>query len=212
MKSTGLTATHHHNKHHTNHHTYNPSSSSSSYYRTSSHPAGLLAQDPSMPLLDQPDAGTTIEEVKRRLIEETDSENREKYDIMMLMQGEGQQKNTQQQEVPPVQPQLSSVGTTLVYKIGNQTALKIRLPHNPLTLGHVKAHLNLQHNDNYRCFVKMYPDKEFRECSNDDSEQVLPSYQGVVRAKFVHITANSTNYNITTNNLNNTSSTTSESF
>lgn len=35
-------------------------------------PAGLLAQDPTMPLLDQPDAGTTIEEVKRRLIEETE--------------------------------------------------------------------------------------------------------------------------------------------
>ena len=35
-------------------------------------PSGLLAQDPTMPLLDQPDAGTTIEEVKRRLIEETE--------------------------------------------------------------------------------------------------------------------------------------------
>ena len=37
----------------------------------------LLVQDPNMPPFDLPDAGTTIEEVKRRLMEETDKS----YDI-----------------------------------------------------------------------------------------------------------------------------------
>ena len=40
----------------------------------------LLNQDPNMPLLDQPDAVTTIEEVKRRLMEETD----QSYEMPML--------------------------------------------------------------------------------------------------------------------------------
>lgn len=40
----------------------------------------LLIQDTNMPLLDQPDAITTIEEVKRRLMEETD----ESYEMPVL--------------------------------------------------------------------------------------------------------------------------------
>lgn len=52
----------------------NPNSTTGLTFRGNPSLRGLqpLAQDPTMPILEQPDASTTIEEVKRRLIEETD--------------------------------------------------------------------------------------------------------------------------------------------
>jgi len=176
-------------------------------------PSGLLAQDPTMPLLDQPDAGTTIEEVKRRLIEETEVhettsmsefvhkhmsseviESSKRCDEVIRNNYETDtDSNTTATTVKPLH-QDSPVSTTVIYKLPNEKyPYKVQVPHYPLTLGHLKTYLSKQQkSSNFRFFCQKRSKEmtsEFEECIIDNNQ--LPLYDGVVRAKLEAVTESS---------------------
>ena len=147
-------------------------------------PCSVLAQDPCMPLLDQPDAGTTIEEVKRRLIEETENFNEEIPDFM---------RGSHNIECTKKTGEFSEAGipemTTVLLKMpGHEYPYKITHPFpRPITLQHLKNYMAAELKvtaDKFRFFFKKKSADsscEFEEiCKDGDS---LPMYEGKIRAK-----------------------------
>ena len=158
---------------------------------TSSHsasffgPISVLAQDPCMPLLDQPDAGTTIEEVKRRLIEET--ENRSSEDLPDFMRRDDDDDEEEKGAGEFSTEGISEMTTVLLKMPGHEYPYKITHPFpRPLALRHLKAYMQAElkvHADKFRFFFKTHHSGsvEFEEVSGDGDQ--LPVCEGKIRAK-----------------------------
>uniref|UniRef100_H2YF52 Axin n=1 Tax=Ciona savignyi TaxID=51511 RepID=H2YF52_CIOSA len=148
----------------------------------------VFAQD-MMPPMEQPDANT-IEEVKRRLIEETEDpkpaprDTKPPCETVSDTDSSTETATSANTMVPGrTAPTNEATSTTVVYLPHEPVAYKIHIPHCPLTLGQFKAYITTRNNCKY-FFKHFSPDLGrvvFFEVTKEN--EVLPLWDEVVLAK-----------------------------
>ncbi|XP_078489004.1 axin protein [Ciona intestinalis] len=156
----------------------------------------VLAQD-MMPPMEQPDVNTTIEEVKRRLIEETDrnefspihsAETHESKAVVHESVSDTDSSTETATSANTISGKVDTSNeannTTVVYYLPHEPlAYKIHIPHCPLTLGQFKSYLTKRNNQKF-FFKHFSPELKrdvFFEVTKDNEK--LPLWEDVVLAK-----------------------------